>query len=263
MTGTAGRVIVVTGAAGSAGTATTRALAAAGATVVAVGRSPERLSAMAQVIPGISVEVADLTDSNDVHDLAARVRAKHGAVDGLVHLVGGYRGGATFAANTDADWQFLSAGLVDSLRHATLAFHDDLAASTAGRAVIVSARAAQAPTAGSANYAAAKAAAEAWMLALADSLRPLPGSAGRRTTDLRGDHPGDQGPGGRADAGGPAGAAGSPVSPTSTTWPPGSSGYGRWTPRNSTAPGSTWAADRPGRPARLSPWPLVRKESTT
>jgi len=46
-----------------------------------------------------------------------------------------------------------------------------LVRSTAGRAVIVSAQAAAAPTAGSANYAAAKAAAEAWMLALADSFR--------------------------------------------------------------------------------------------
>ena len=89
----------------------------------------------------------------------------------MVHLVGGYRGGADFAANTDADWRFLSAGLIDTLRHVTLAFHDDLVRSSAGRAVIVSATAAASPTAGSANYAAAKAAAEAWMLALADSLR--------------------------------------------------------------------------------------------
>jgi NADP-dependent 3-hydroxy acid dehydrogenase YdfG len=184
MSALSGRVVVVTGAAGSAGTATTRALAAAGATVVAVGRSPERLSAMAQVIPGICVEVADLTSRAEVHDLAARVRARFGAVDGLVQLVGGYRGGTTFTANTDADWQFLSASLVDSLRHATLAFHDDLAASPAGRAVIVSARAAQTPTAGSANYAAAKAAAEAWMLALADSFRrpPAAGTADQPPT---------------------------------------------------------------------------------
>lgn len=169
--GLAGRVVVVTGATGSAGSATTAALRAAGATVVAVGQSPERLSALAEAIPGIAVEVADLSEGSAVDQLAARVREQHGTVDGIVHLVGGYRGGEGFTANTEADWRFLSSGLIDTLRHVTLAFHDDLVRSSAGRAVIVSAMAAAAPTAGSANYATAKAAAEAWMLALADSLR--------------------------------------------------------------------------------------------
>ena len=170
--------MLVTGAAGPAGSAACRALIAAGATVVAVGHSPARLSALAAAIPGISVEVTDLSDAASVTDLAVPgARERHGAVDGLVHLVGGYRGGATFGANTDEDWRFLSSGLIDTLRHVTLAFHDDLLASTAGRAVIVSAKGAQAPSAGSANYSAAKAAAEAWMLALADSLRR--GQSGR------------------------------------------------------------------------------------
>jgi len=172
-----GSLVLVTGAAGPAGSAACRALIAAGARVVAVGHSPARLSALAAAIPGISVEVTDLSDASSVIDLAVWVHENHGAVDGLVHLVGGYRGGATFGANTDEDWRFLSSGLIDTLRHVTLAFHDDLLASTVGRAVIVSAKGAQAPSAGSANYSAAKAAAEAWMLALADSLRR--GKSGR------------------------------------------------------------------------------------
>ena len=177
MTGASGLTVVVTGAAGSAGAATCRALDAAGATVVAVGHSADRLSKLAEAIPGIGVEVADLSDAAAVQQLAERVRGQHGTVDGLVHLVGGYRGGATFGSNSDEDWRFLSAGLIDTLRHVTLAFHDDLVKSTAGRAVIVSAKGAQAPSAGSANYSAAKAAAEAWMLALADSLHR--GQSGR------------------------------------------------------------------------------------
>src|SRR6478672_648842 len=174
----AGRVVVVTGAAGPAGVATSTALQAAGATVVAVGHSPERLAALAERLPGITTEVADLSDAEAVRQLAAGVRERHGAVDGLVHLVGGYRGGDGFTSNTDEDWRFLSSSLIDTLRYASLAFHDDLVRSTDGRAVIVSARAAESPTAGSANYASAKAAAEAWMLALADSFRATaPGSA--------------------------------------------------------------------------------------
>ena len=182
MTGPAGRVVLVTGAAGSAGTAATRALHAAGATVIAIGHSPDRLSELAGIVPGITVELADLRDQQAVDELATKVRERHGAIDGLVHLVGGYRGGADFAANTDEDWRFLSAGLIDTLRYITLAVHDDLVRSTAGRAVIVSASAASSPTAGSANYAAAKAAAEAWMLALADSFRRT--QSGRKENPL-------------------------------------------------------------------------------
>ena len=168
MTGPAGRVVVVTGAAGAAGTATTRALQAAGATVVAVGRSADRPAELAQ-LPGVEVEVAELGDQAAVDRLADRLRDRYSFIDGLVHLVGGYRGGKTFGSNSDADWRFLSGGLIDTLRFSTLALHDDLVRSPASRAVIVSATAAESPTAGAANYAAAKAAAETWMLALADS----------------------------------------------------------------------------------------------
>ena len=171
MSGVGGRLVVVTGAAGTAGRPVTRALAGAGARVVAVGQSPERLSELVAQIPGLTVEIADLGDPSSVLQLARRIHAGHGPVDGIVHLVGGFRGGATFGANTDADWRFLDNGLIQTLRHVTLAFHDDLVASAAGRAVIVSGRAVDAPSAGSANYAAAKAAAEAWMRALADSFR--------------------------------------------------------------------------------------------
>lgn len=164
-------VVVVTGAAGPAGVAACTALRAAGATVVAVGHSPARLAALAERLPGLVVETADLADADAVDALATRVRDRHGRVDGLIHLVGGWRGGDSFTANSEADWTFLSAGLIDTLRHTTLALHDDLVRAPAGRVAIVSARAAAKPSAGSANYAAAKAAAEAWMLALADSFR--------------------------------------------------------------------------------------------
>lgn len=162
-------VVMVTGATGVAGRATCSALAAAGHRVVAVSRDGDALAAMSS--DHVDPKPVDLADAAAVVALAAAVREQYGAIDGLVHLVGGWRGGKGFTSNTDEDWAFLSSNLIDTLRHATQAVHDDLVASRCGRAVIVSATAAAKPTAGNANYATAKAAAEAWLRALADSLR--------------------------------------------------------------------------------------------
>ncbi len=164
-----GLVVVVTGATGSAGRVCVRALAGAGAEVVAVGRDEHRLAALFDRVDGVHPQVAELSDGPHCEALAERVRRRHHRIDGLVHLVGGWRGAARFTANSDEDWAFLSHTLIDSLRHITIALHDDLASSADGRAVIVSASAANVPTPGGANYAAAKAATEAWMLALAES----------------------------------------------------------------------------------------------
>ncbi len=58
--------------------------------------------------------------------------------------------------------------MIRTVQHTTRAFHDALLAAGQGRFVLVSAKQAQAPSNENAAYAAAKAAAEAWTLALAD-----------------------------------------------------------------------------------------------
>lgn len=162
---------LVTGATGAAGAEVCRALVARGQRVIAIGRSPGKLAELADRVTGVITATADLADASDVRRVVDDVRVAHGTVDGLVHLVGGWRGGKKFTDATEDDWKFLSGNLIDTLRHVTLTVHDDLVASPHGRAVIVSAKAATKPTAGNAVYATAKAAAEAWQLALADSLR--------------------------------------------------------------------------------------------
>ncbi len=152
--------VVVVGAGSAAGRAVCAALVAAGHAVAAV-------DLVEPAVPGTTPYAVDATDRAAVESLAQTVRAQ-GPVAGLVHLVGGWRGGKGLLENSDEDWAFLSSMLVDTLRHTTRAFHDDVR-SAGGRVVIVSAEAAGRPTAGNANYATAKAAAEAWMQALADS----------------------------------------------------------------------------------------------
>ncbi|GAA2470089.1 SDR family NAD(P)-dependent oxidoreductase [Terrabacter carboxydivorans] len=169
------RVVVVTGATGATGRATCAALLARGERVVAVGRDAASLDSLraelADAGPAalLDTRVCDLLDGEAVQSLAREVVEEHGHVDALFHLVGGWRGGKGFTESTDEDWRWLSGNLVDTLRHTTLALHDHLLASGRGRVAIVSAAGAQAPTAGNAAYASAKAAAETWLGALADS----------------------------------------------------------------------------------------------
>jgi NAD(P)-dependent dehydrogenase (short-subunit alcohol dehydrogenase family) len=154
------RVILVTGAGGPSGEAVTRTFAELGDTVIGVNRSGAG-GAMA----------VDLQDPAAVRELAERVEAEHGRVDGVVHLVGGWRGSKTFAETSLDDWDQLHGLLIRTLQNVSLAFEPLLRASENGRFVIVSARAAQHPTQGNAAYAAAKAAAEAWTFSLADALK--------------------------------------------------------------------------------------------
>lgn len=157
-------VIVVAGAGGPAGQAVVRRLAAGGARVVAADILPTQWDD-----PRVSPVQVDLLDADGTRDWAAAVAAEHGRVDGLVHVVGGWRGGKTFGDTDLADWTFLHDLLVRTLQHTTLAFHEPLRESPYGRFAIVSQHGAQRPTQGNAAYATAKAAAEAWTLALADS----------------------------------------------------------------------------------------------
>ncbi len=179
---TSDAVVVVTGAAGPAGLAAVRRLVAAGASVVGVDTDDRGLAAVRDALgperDRFTGSVVDLVDEAATRTLAGRLASTHdgrpdapGRVDGVVHLVGGWRGGAVFADNTVEDWLFLHALLVRTVQNVSLAFHDALLASPRGQFVLVSATAASAPTAGGAGYAAGKAAAEAWTMALADSFR--------------------------------------------------------------------------------------------
>ena len=169
-------VIVVAGAGGGAGSAMVRRLTAAGATVIAADNSPERAEAAASVVaadaPGRAVPASvDLLDFEATKQWAADLEAEHGRIDGLVHLVGGWRGSKCFAETDLADWDLLHNLLIRTTQHTSLAFAEALARCGQGRFALISATAAAAPTEGNAAYGAAKAAAEAWTLALADSFK--------------------------------------------------------------------------------------------
>ncbi|MFJ4171624.1 SDR family NAD(P)-dependent oxidoreductase [Paenarthrobacter sp. NPDC089714] len=160
--------VVVAGSTSAAGQAVIAALLAKGARVAAVDLDATRLEALAETYPGTKTYVCNLSNPEAVEKLAAEVRNDLGSVEGLIHLVGGWRGGEGITGQRDEDWDILHTSIMTTLRNTTRAFYADLEASPRGRLAIVSAVAAAKPTAGGASYSAIKAASEAWVLGVAD-----------------------------------------------------------------------------------------------
>jgi NAD(P)-dependent dehydrogenase (short-subunit alcohol dehydrogenase family) len=170
------RVIAIAGVGGGLGPVVAQRLAAAGATVAGTDRHQEALDSIAADL-GLPPErwdgrTVDLLDEEAARGWCANLVERFGRVDGLIHLVGGWRGGEPLHEAPLSDWELLHDLLIRTVQHTTRAFHDQLAASGHGRFVLVSAKQAQHPSNTNAAYAAAKAAAEAWTLALADGFEP-------------------------------------------------------------------------------------------
>jgi NAD(P)-dependent dehydrogenase (short-subunit alcohol dehydrogenase family) len=177
----AGRVYAIAGIGGGLGPVVAERLAAAGAVVAGADRDQGRLDELGAEL-GLPADrwdgrAVDLLDEAAARDWCAALLERFGRVDGLLHLVGGWRGGEPLHEAPLADWGFLHELLIRTVQHTSRAFHDALRDSPHGRFVLVSAKQAQAPSNSNAAYAAAKAAAEAWTLALADGFTDAPATA--------------------------------------------------------------------------------------
>jgi len=167
-----GRVYAIAGIGGGLGPAVAKRLAAAGATVAGSDRDQGRVE---EVGAGLDLpaerwdgRAVDLLDEEAARGWCASMLERFGRVDGMLHLVGGWRGGEPLHEAPLSDWELLHDLLIRTVQHTSRAFHDALLESEHGRFVLISAKQAQAPSNSNAAYAAAKAAAEAWTLALAD-----------------------------------------------------------------------------------------------
>ena len=160
--------ILVTGGSGASGIAVARALAGAGHRVATVGSDAARIkAAAAEAAGGVTPFACDLAALADVRQLREDVGEALGTVDAVIHLVGGWRGATGIADQSDDDWAFLERGAITTLRNVSRVFFDDIAASAHGRFAMVSSTALDKPAAAVASYVAAKAAAEAWTMAMA------------------------------------------------------------------------------------------------
>jgi len=168
-----GKVIAIAGAAGGLGPSVAQRLADAGASLALTDRVAESLEELARRLDlpdeRIDARVVDLLDEHATQAWADAVAERFGRVDGVAHLVGGWKGGDPIATASLGDYTWLHDLLVRTLQLTSRAFHDHIA-HEGGRFVLVSSTQARRPDATNAAYGATKAAAEAWTLALADSL---------------------------------------------------------------------------------------------
>ncbi len=167
-----GRVIAIAGIGGGLGAVVAERLGGAGATICGADREQAHADAVGAAL-GLPEDrwdsrAVDLLDEDGAREWCSALIERFGRVDGLMHLVGGWRGGEPLHTAPLEDWALLQDLLIRTVQHTSRAFHDALVASGSGRFVLVSAKQAQAPSNTNAAYAAAKAAAEAWTLALAD-----------------------------------------------------------------------------------------------
>ncbi len=151
------RTVLVTGATGDTGRAVAALLTARGDTVIAVGTDAERLA----TVDAAEHLVADLTDRDATEALATDVAGRHDRLDGILHLVGGWKPGWS---DEVTDW--LNARLVNTLLNVSEAFEGMLLAAPAGRLAILSTTAVTHDGPPSSAYAAAKLAAESWLAQL-------------------------------------------------------------------------------------------------
>ncbi|MCI0663166.1 MAG: SDR family oxidoreductase [Acidobacteria bacterium] len=105
------RVVVITGAAGSLGSALTRSFQGAGAKLALVDRSKDRLG---QLFPDIAASPDHFftppTDLTDEDSVALMVEATHHhfkRIDVLINTAGGYRAGSPLQETTVHDWDLM------------------------------------------------------------------------------------------------------------------------------------------------------------
>lgn len=148
------RTVLVTGATGATGRAVSTLLTGRGDTVLAVGTDLERLS----TVDAAERLVCDVTDRAATDALAADVARRHPSVDGILHLVGGWKPGWS---DEVTDW--LNARLVNTLLNVSEAFESALLAAPTGRLAIISTAAVTHDGPPTSAYVAAKLAAESWL----------------------------------------------------------------------------------------------------
>jgi NAD(P)-dependent dehydrogenase (short-subunit alcohol dehydrogenase family) len=149
------KTALVTGATGGLGTHVTKALLAAGFSVV--GLAP-RIQQADFDHPNFTALPAKLDSLSAAKKAADTVISRFGKIDVLAHLVGGFAGGLTIADTDDATFQRMFDMNVNSAFHILRAVLPQMRKAGAGRIIAIGSRAAEDPGPTVGAYSASKAA---------------------------------------------------------------------------------------------------------
>jgi NAD(P)-dependent dehydrogenase (short-subunit alcohol dehydrogenase family) len=141
------RIVMVTGAAGNLGRAVAAAFQGLGATLVLLDMKPE----------GAIIQV-DLRDPRSVQQAVDRTLERHGRIDVLCNIAGGFRMGPALHETPDQDWDFLLELNAKSVLHMARAVVPAMIRNGSGKIVNVGAYAAQKGVAAMGAYVASKSA---------------------------------------------------------------------------------------------------------
>ena len=175
MTNLNSRVALVTGGTGALGQAVTRRLLADGAIVTApfiVDAERDHLQAAvdAATRERLLLVRADVTDDRAFGDLVTTLKTRHGRIDVLIALVGGFAGGRLVDTERKT-WDQMLALNLNATFVATRATVPLMVAARRGRVITIGSRAVMPPAAGFIAYTTAKAGVIAFTQALAQELR--------------------------------------------------------------------------------------------
>ncbi|MBS1849959.1 MAG: SDR family NAD(P)-dependent oxidoreductase [Acidobacteria bacterium] len=149
------KVALVTGANGGLGTAVTRALLDAGATVVGLAPKIQQTDFAHARFAALPAEIKDL---NSAKAAVAEALARFDRIDVLAHLVGGFAGGTSVAETDDATFQKMFEMNVTAAFHVLRAVIPPMRKAGGGRIIAIGSRAAEDPGPGVGAYSASKAA---------------------------------------------------------------------------------------------------------
>ena len=155
------QVVMITGAAGSLGSATTRAFEAAGARLVLVDHRMQNLETtfddLAKTEDHLFVAI-DLTDAGAVEGMAYEVVQQYGQIDVLVNIAGGFRKGSPVHEMSLETWEFMLDLNAKTIIHTARAIVPHMVQREKGKVVSIAARAGLKGKAGMGAYIASKSA---------------------------------------------------------------------------------------------------------
>jgi NAD(P)-dependent dehydrogenase (short-subunit alcohol dehydrogenase family) len=154
------RIVIVTGAAGNLGRAVAKAFSDLGATLVLLDAKP-----------GDSIVQTDLRDARSVQRAVNQALERHGRIDVLCNIAGGFRMGPALHETPEADWDFLFDLNAKSVLHTARAAVPAMVRQGSGKIVNVGAYAAQKGVAAMGAYVASKSAVIRITEAMAAELR--------------------------------------------------------------------------------------------